>query len=65
MVTSKPTPAFMSQLGHYNFLYPNFNQTLTLEAGTQLTRLPWQLQDKCTPFLMVVSGSTIVVWIEM
>lgn len=65
MITSQPTTAYLSQIGHYNFLYPNFAQKVMLDAGTSLTRLPWSIQEKHTPFLMVTGVTTLVVWIEV
>lgn len=65
MTTSQPTPAYLSQIGHYNFLYPNFAQQVVLDEGTKLTRLPWSRQDNLTPFLVVTGVTTIVVWVNV
>ena len=65
MITTEPTTAYLSHIGQYNFLYPNFSQPIVIEQGVGLTRLPWSIQDKCTPFLMVSGVTTLVVWIKI
>lgn len=65
MITSQTTVAYLSQIGHYNFLYPNFSQAVHIEAGVKLTRLPWSIQENHTPFLMVNGVTTLVVWIDV
>jgi hypothetical protein len=65
MITTQLTTVYLSQVGHYNFLYPNLSQSIVIEPETKLTRLSWSLQEGLTPFLMVSGVTTLVVWIKI
>ena len=65
MTTLQPTAAYLSQIGHYNFHYPNFAQSIVIDAGAKLTRLPWSIQKEHVPFLMTTAVGVVVVWIKI